>query len=787
MMASIKLVYSCAPDDYRLLEKLSSHLHPLVSKGWLSEWHEQLIPAGTDRALERRQAWSSADILLLLLSADYFKSEDYNSPEMLQAFQRQQLGQLLIVPVLVRPCAWETTEVAHLQCLPRNKKPVILWENQDAALLTVAQELQQFLPARRSPGASHLSSLEHTNRARLLKHVRTLWIEGLLAQSLQNAVWVDLHLQKQTDALENPWRLVVQELEHKPRPLPAGTSIVQVFDEADEELLILGEPGSGKTTLLLYLARTLLDRAESNEGRRMPVIFHLSSWAQQRCPLDQWLVEELKTKYQVPQQLGRVWIETDKIFPLLDGLDEVEETARNACVEAIIAYMHRATVQTPLVVCCRNDEYQALTVQLPLQYAVMLLPLTNEQIDTYLSSISGQIEILRQAFNEDRDLLELARRPLLLSIFTLAYQGATSIDLPATHQEYPQALFRYYVKHMLSRRARLHRGTAAQMQGWLTYLARQLHNQQQTILAIEDLQPAWLSAWARRWYRWGMAITYGLVFGLVFGPIFGATFGCAYWLIHRSVANPLFGLIFGLTVGCIGGLVGGLAFGIIFKQQRIVPAEVASWSGAAAWKGLKLGLAGGLIVGAAGGLAGGIVVGLPGGITLGLAAALLVGLVGGAIGGLSPKQLPERLSLAPNEGIWRSGRRGFLLAGSCVALFGIAGGLIFGLYGASIATLAYAPLFGIVLGASGGLIFGLAFGLVGGRTGIAAFLQHFVLRFFLCYSGLLPWNLSAFLDEATERLLLRKVGGNYIFVHRLLRDVLASTREASTRAEKREK
>jgi len=31
-----------------------------------------------------------------------------------------------------------------------------------------------------------------------------------------------------------------------------------------------------------------------------------------------------------------------------------------------------------------------------------------------------------------------------------------------------------------------------------------------------------------------------------------------------------------------------------------------------------------------------------------------------------------------------------------------------------------------------------------------------------------------FLDEAAERLLLRKVGGGYIFVHRLLLDYFAS-------------
>jgi hypothetical protein len=52
-------------------------------------------------------------------------------------------------------------------------------------------------------------------------------------------------------------------------------------------------------------------------------------------------------------------------------------------------------------------------------------------------------------------------------------------------------------------------------------------------------------------------------------------------------------------------------------------------------------------------------------------------------------------------------------------------------------------------------------------------MKHFILRFFLALRGDLPWNLVPFLDEAAERLLLRKVGGSYIFVHRMLLDYFA--------------
>ena len=49
--------------------------------------------------------------------------------------------------------------------------------------------------------------------------------------------------------------------------------------------------------------------------------------------------------------------------------------------------------------------------------------------------------------------------------------------------------------------------------------------------------------------------------------------------------------------------------------------------------------------------------------------------------------------------------------------------------------------------------------------------------FLLWHSGQLPWNLPRFLDYAAERILLRKVGGGYIFIHRLLLDYFASLDE----------
>jgi hypothetical protein len=49
-----------------------------------------------------------------------------------------------------------------------------------------------------------------------------------------------------------------------------------------------------------------------------------------------------------------------------------------------------------------------------------------------------------------------------------------------------------------------------------------------------------------------------------------------------------------------------------------------------------------------------------------------------------------------------------------------------------------------------------------------------------------PLNLVRFLDHAISRILLRKVGGGYIFVHRMLLEYFASLESEQQRKNERE-
>jgi hypothetical protein len=73
------------------------------------------------------------------------------------------------------------------------------------------------------------------------------------------------------------------------------------------------------------------------------------------------------------------------------------------------------------------------------------------------------------------------------------------------------------------------------------------------------------------------------------------------------------------------------------------------------------------------------------------------------------------------------------------------------------------------------LVFGLVGALGGGLSfGGYACLSHVALRFVLSRNDSLPFRLIPFLDYSVERIFLRKVGGGYIFVHRLLMEHFAS-------------
>jgi len=252
---------------------------------------------------------------------------------------------------------------------------------------------------------------ERRDRSRMLQRVRSTWIEGHLEDSLHGAVLQVLGLKERPEAVPDRWSMVLQQPDRPAETLEPDTSIIDVFDTLDGELLILGEPGSGKTMTLLELTRVLLDRARQDEAQPIPVVFLLSSWAVTRLPLAEWLTDELNQRYDIAPIIGQKWVREDWILPLFDGLDEVAAESRAACVDAINAYLvSRTTALARLVVTSRIADYEALARLVRLRGAAVLQPLRPEQIDAYLASAGEQLTGVRSVLLTDAVLRERPAR-----------------------------------------------------------------------------------------------------------------------------------------------------------------------------------------------------------------------------------------------------------------------------------------------------------------------------------------------------------------------------------------
>ncbi|NER91568.1 NACHT domain-containing protein [Moorena sp. SIO3A2] len=569
-----------------------------------------------------------------------------------------------------------------------------------------------FNPQQSVPG-TQLTRQEYRNRQALLSKVKTYWVKDVLEKSLYHQVLIELGLEERPDAITNPLSEILEIGDDSPQPVPKGTKVIDVFDQigTGRTLLILGEPGSGKTTTLLELARDLIARAEQDTNQLIPVVLNLSSWAKERQTITDWLVEELNTIYKVPKKIVKAWVSQQQLLLLLDGLDEVKADYRNNCIAALNTFHQEYGAE--LVVCSRIKDYQALSNRLNFQKAVYIKLLTLEQVCHYLNRVGTELTGLRTLIAEDTVLQELAQSPLMLNIMTLAYQGVAIDDFPRTDviEERRKQLFDAYIEKMFKRRKTNKLYNKGQVKYWLIWMAQKMVEESQTVFLIEKMQPTWLHNKCQKCiYSLGVTLNVGLLAGLS--------------------ASFMFGVIEGPIVGLGVGLITGL-------ERTIKTVETLAWS----WNDVLHNFFNTPLMG------------------------LSVGIIAG----------PEiKTKTSPNEGIWRSAFnacKGWLFFSLPFGLLSFGVGLVITILDGLTPETPILLLFILI---NSLLISGMSIGLyVWLRIGGVTCIKHFFLRFVLYRNNYIPWNYARFLDYAADRIFLQKVGGGYIFIHRMLMEHFA--------------
>ncbi|MBC7851126.1 MAG: toll/interleukin-1 receptor domain-containing protein [Chitinophagaceae bacterium] len=136
--AKLKLFISYSHEDEKLKNELDKHLIMLKRSDKIEVWNDRQLIAGEEWDSGIRNEMQHADIILLLISADFNNSEYIWKEELAHAMDRHAKGTARVVPVILRKCEWKDMPYSKLQALPRNAKPVSEYADKDDAFTEIA-------------------------------------------------------------------------------------------------------------------------------------------------------------------------------------------------------------------------------------------------------------------------------------------------------------------------------------------------------------------------------------------------------------------------------------------------------------------------------------------------------------------------------------------------------------------------------------------------------------------------------------------------------------------------
>ena len=147
----LELFYSYSHKDEELRNELERHLQLLQRSGLIQSWHDRRISPGAEWADDIDLHIRSAQIVLLLISADFLASDYCYGEEMRIALERHEQQLAVVIPIILRPVDWTGAPFAKLQALPRDGKAVTLRRNRDEAFSLIAREIREVVMALGRP------------------------------------------------------------------------------------------------------------------------------------------------------------------------------------------------------------------------------------------------------------------------------------------------------------------------------------------------------------------------------------------------------------------------------------------------------------------------------------------------------------------------------------------------------------------------------------------------------------------------------------------------------------
>lgn len=145
MNEPVKIFISYTQADESYKNELTIQLKLLKMQKLVEAWSDQEILPGQEWDAEIKEQLDEAEVILFLVSTDFLVSDYVNDVEIKKALERYDKGEVIIIPIVVRPTQFSGFEISKFQALPAKAKPISQWDDKDNAWLDVSNGIKKVI------------------------------------------------------------------------------------------------------------------------------------------------------------------------------------------------------------------------------------------------------------------------------------------------------------------------------------------------------------------------------------------------------------------------------------------------------------------------------------------------------------------------------------------------------------------------------------------------------------------------------------------------------------------
>jgi TIR domain len=146
--AKVFMIYAHEDREHKL--DIQKYLYPLVRSKVIDLWDDSLVVPGMDWSKVIIKQLYESDIALMLVSADSLNSEFIWEEEFRIARERHEKGEMIIIPIILRHCAWMETPIGNFQALPRDARTISSFKDPSEAYTEIALTIAELAQKTRA-------------------------------------------------------------------------------------------------------------------------------------------------------------------------------------------------------------------------------------------------------------------------------------------------------------------------------------------------------------------------------------------------------------------------------------------------------------------------------------------------------------------------------------------------------------------------------------------------------------------------------------------------------------